>query len=61
MFYFDELDLTVKRGEEITGTIAMKPNKKNNVRINYYALDYFETMLFTGHSSEPICDASNTN
>ena len=33
MFYFDELDLTVKRGEEITGTIAMKPNKKNNVSI----------------------------
>jgi len=31
VFYFNETDLTVKRGEEITGTVKMQPNKKNNV------------------------------
>jgi len=31
VFYFNETDLTVKRNEEITGTIMMQPNKKNNV------------------------------
>ncbi|OWF54197.1 protein arginine N-methyltransferase 1-like isoform X1 [Mizuhopecten yessoensis] len=29
VFYFDQLDLTVKKGEELFGTIALEPNKKN--------------------------------
>lgn len=47
VFYFDELDLTVKRGEEITGTIAMKPNKKNN-----RDLDFSIDVEFKGELSE---------
>ncbi|WAR03150.1 ANM1-like protein [Mya arenaria] len=35
VFYFNETDLTVKRGEEITGTIQMQPNKKNNRDLDF--------------------------
>jgi len=31
VFYFNETDLTVKRGEELTGTVSVQPNKKNSV------------------------------
>ena len=47
MFYFDELDLTVLRGEKITGTIAMKPNKKN-IRDRDFSID----VEFKGELSE---------
>lgn len=32
VFYLEDY-LTVRRGEEITGSIAMKPNEKNTVSI----------------------------
>lgn len=32
MFYMEDY-LTVKTGEEIFGTIGMRPNAKNNVRL----------------------------
>ncbi|XP_060553788.1 protein arginine N-methyltransferase 1-like isoform X2 [Ruditapes philippinarum] len=35
VFYFNETDLTVKRGEEITGTVTMQPNKKNNRDLDF--------------------------
>jgi len=31
VFYFDQLDLTVKKGEELYGTFSVKPNKNNVV------------------------------
>lgn len=31
VFYFDQLDLTVKKGEEIQGSVNVKPNKSNKV------------------------------
>ena len=31
VFYLEDY-LTVRRGEEITGSIALQPNEKNNVR-----------------------------
>ncbi len=40
VFYLEEY-LTVKRGEEIVGTVSMKPNEKNAVRthlINNYKM-----------------------
>lgn len=35
VFYFNETDLTVKRGEELTGTISVQPNKKNNRDLDF--------------------------
>ena len=34
VFYFDLLDLTVKKGEEIQGSVSVKPNKSNKVSAN---------------------------
>lgn len=45
VFYFNETDLTVKRGEEVTGTITMQPNKKNNVCILSDVGFYFSSHL----------------
>ncbi|KAL3841546.1 hypothetical protein ACJMK2_019671 [Sinanodonta woodiana] len=47
VFYFDLLDLTVKRGEEISGNLCMKPNKKNN-----RDLDFIIDLDFKGELSE---------
>lgn len=33
VFYFDTLDLTVKKGEELYGTFSVKPNKNNVVSL----------------------------
>jgi hypothetical protein len=33
VFYFDQMDLTVKKGEEIQGTVNVKPNKSNKVSV----------------------------
>ncbi|CAG2212852.1 unnamed protein product [Mytilus edulis] len=38
VFYFDQLDLTVKKGEELYGTLSVKPNK-NNVRDLDFEID----------------------
>lgn len=38
VFYFDTLDLTVKKGEELYGTFSVKPNK-NNVRDLDFQID----------------------
>ncbi|XP_052270812.1 protein arginine N-methyltransferase 1-like [Dreissena polymorpha] len=45
VFYFNETDLTVKRGEEITGTITMQPNKKNNRDLDFEVEVQFEGEL----------------
>jgi len=37
VFYFDDY-LTVKAGEEIYGVIALKPNKRNNVRYTAFTM-----------------------
>ena len=47
VFYFDQLDLTVKKGEELYGTFSVKPNK-NNVR----DLDFEIDVDFKGELSE---------
>lgn len=33
VFYFDQMDLTVKKGEEIQGSVHVKPNKSNKVSL----------------------------
>lgn len=39
VFYLDDY-LTVKTGEEIFGTISMKPNVKNNVSLGLFLFQY---------------------
>merc|ERR1711894_802889 len=47
VFYFDQLDLTVKKGEELSGTFSVKPNQKN-VR----DLDFIVEVDFKGELSD---------
>ncbi|KAJ8318670.1 hypothetical protein KUTeg_003761 [Tegillarca granosa] len=47
VFYFDQLDLTVKKGEELSGTFSVKPNQKN-VR----DLDFIIEVDFKGELSD---------
>uniref|UniRef100_A0A8W8MSP4 type I protein arginine methyltransferase n=1 Tax=Magallana gigas TaxID=29159 RepID=A0A8W8MSP4_MAGGI len=47
VFYFDQLDLTVKKGEEIQGSVNVKPNKSNK-----RDLDFTIEVDFKGELSE---------
>ncbi|KAJ8299742.1 hypothetical protein KUTeg_023802 [Tegillarca granosa] len=46
VFYFDQLDLTVKKGEELSGTFSVKPNQKNR------DLDFIIEVDFKGELSD---------
>ncbi|KAK3101367.1 hypothetical protein FSP39_003033 [Pinctada imbricata] len=47
VFYFDQLDLTVKKGEELYGTFKVQPNQKNN-----RDLDFVVDVDFKGELSD---------
>lgn len=55
VFYLDDY-LTVKTGEEIFGTISMKPNVKNNVSrtLTFPASSLIESMLLL-HCTRSLC------
>ncbi|MGH0184347.1 UNVERIFIED_CONTAM: hypothetical protein FKN15_014608 [Acipenser sinensis] len=57
VFYLDDY-LTVKTGEEILGTISMKPNAKNNVRAQLGALGTSTSALNTPSDRESTPSAS---
>lgn len=49
VFYLDDY-LTVKTGEEIFGTISMKPNVKNNVSKSFFSLVLLKEHIFIAMS-----------
>ena len=61
VFYFNETDLTVKRGEEITGTVTMQPNKKNNVSIITPSLPKVKWGLYRIHANCPVTSQSQVS
>jgi len=50
VFYLGDNDLTIKKGEEVTGVISMTPNKVNN-----RDLDFNISVDFKGELSETSC------
>lgn len=46
VFYLDEA-LTVKKGEEISGTFAMTPNQRNNVSMKRFSFGYMMFSFFS--------------